>query len=238
MKPISEAPIDRLVRQTLEKGADAPVPSFDTARMWGNLSQELKQPEKQRIAWGRWVAAACVLVGIVVFGIMQIGNKKPVVAINQTSPSQEKRKESEVPKQNLTAVSEPVAIKTKPSHKPRVSESGEKAPARNTKPVLVPDHQPIASADAATVPETLNTIASTQAPLAAMPAPKSKARKRFRVMHVNEWQEEEETKPKLYRTHGLVRLGAINEVLEAAKGSENQPPAPHPLVLFKHTKAN
>ncbi|WP_234735887.1 hypothetical protein [Tellurirhabdus bombi] len=236
MKPTSDEPIDRLVRQALEKGADAPVPSFDAARVWGNLSQELKQPEKQRLAWGRWAVAACVIGALTFFWLMQPEREKPTAAITQPSRLQAVRSKQVVPKQESIAVREPIAVRTKQSPNALATNSSEKIPARNAEVVVAPAYQPIASAAEMAVPETLSTEQPAQEAIAAVASPrKSAARKRFRVMHVNEWQVEEETKPKLYRTQGLVRLGTINDPAESGNATKNLAP---PLILFKHTKSN
>lgn len=207
-----DEPFDQWVRQSLDRLPDAPPPGtqFDAGRLWDQLQPELqKAPAHRRVGPVWWAAAACLVS--VLLGWLSIDRQ----------PESTRRTVGSVARPNTPVSIRPeqrVAAKTDPSESVRPTNTHQsfrlsaRRPARiaSNSPTVVPPSEP--DRPVATVTE-LPTIADTKLPVVTQPetitstAVAAAPKRRFRVVHLNELQAEEEARPKFYRTEGFVRLG-------------------------------
>ena len=202
---------DQGVRQSLDRLPDAPPPgtNFNAERLWKQLQPELQNPAIHRRGWVGWAAAACVM-GLLLLGWLSI-DRQPIV------------------NHRLVSRTGHLATPTAINRKPKITIRNDRSePAYSPKTHLSsPDHtrqlERIAKAAPLVLPETepAQPVADVTEPLQVMDTTSSGSarsepvkitaavaqKRRFRVVHLNELQAEEEARPKFYRTEGFVRLG-------------------------------
>lgn len=185
-----ENPMDDWFRNQLEDVPET-VP-FSTESLWKDI--QTVQKTKPRPCY-RWIAAACVavlLLGGFGWFLTQPDPATPELAQRSTArKAKPANPASPIPKRVLSVPSPPVE-----SRLPTVA----KKPAPQV---------PVPSDSAVDVLRVTPTeIIAVETPV--LPLPSSVATrpvKRFRVLHANDVQAQQDAQPKLYRSEGFVRLG-------------------------------
>lgn len=214
MKQKPDETLDKWVRQTLSQLPDAPPPgsAFNSGRLWEQLRPELQATSNRRqigLTW--WMAAAC-LTGLtlgwfwlpdsttdhkaVVAQRFDRKEKASIVSRRSSKPADEVVK----PKTVFIDKNQPILGLKIRSHQKKSPEQ-ESAPLRIEAVEAEPQSTELAIV-AAVLPVVEKPIERSK-PNVATTAPKQ----RFRVVHENELQAEEEARPKLYRTEHFVRIG-------------------------------
>lgn len=207
MKPNADEPIDRLVREALAREADRPVPSFNPDRTWARLTQEL-QPEKNRrrpVAW-LWAASLTGLLLVIGAG-WYLRGQKPIVSGPTFVKTKPVRPSQPAPVVSLEKPEESgLAEQKQPERLSRHAGPVRGVPARLLPPPTgsVPER---VDTSAPSQPEVVQVAGGPESPT-VVPAAASGPKRRFQVMHINEYQAEEDAQPRLYRTESMVRLGS------------------------------
>ncbi|MVM35593.1 hypothetical protein GO755_36590 [Spirosoma sp. HMF4905] len=203
---------DNWVRQALSQLPDVPPPgsSFNSERLWKELSPELQQvPPRRLVGLLWWVAAAC-LSGLTLgwFWLYQSTNEQTVVA---THASRNKADASVVSPYTPISANEiarsKVAEKERPVPSFRLQEHAkERRKGESIPKVIEPIEAVVHMPEVTTVAET-PSISEQLLGLPESNVAISSPKRRFKVVHENELRAEEETRPKLYPTENFVRIG-------------------------------
>lgn len=246
MKQKPDEALDQWVRQSLSRLPDTPPPgsSFDSERLWQQMRPELQAEQpRRRVRWIGWAAAAIVAGILTLWGSMYQSETRPVSAIVM-----EKNKQATShPAIPLTADEQLVkSVPESEKEERTVSEIASKRvkAATVTPRQQVEEHNEVAMAvdfsesesdvsgergirtpspPASTLPEL-----DTKTPIAQHTPKPTKVKPRFKVVHENELQAEEEARPKLYQTSNFVRLGT-GQMHETGQ-PEHQPALVIPLT--------
>ncbi|WP_345264791.1 hypothetical protein [Nibrella viscosa] len=224
MKQSSED-IDPLVRQAFQSLPDTPPPgsSFDSQRLWSQLNHELHPAKPARRLAGWWWMAGMLflLAGLGWYigtgpspgnengtAVVQQGPKQPSVSVGATSGGIEEARPV-----GRNSVSAPApSLHPKPltaQHPPATTRQRVEAVAIRTPESPSPENPaPIPAQELVATREPGSDLTSPGVEPKPVARTLAKAAKpRFRVVHINEWQTEEDVKTSLRRNEGLVRLG-------------------------------
>ncbi|SDM66325.1 hypothetical protein [Siphonobacter aquaeclarae] len=203
-----EEPIDKWLNERLEDLPET-VP-FDPEALWKSVQQAQKAPRKRR--WTVPAAAALViLAGLVTASLFHDTPQANHVA---ATPPAKAAPAPEVP----VAVTPQVPLLTHspaPSRKPAI-----KTRPSVTEPVAIhpAEEKPadIPQAEVVPLPDVAVAVPAPASPaVVAQPTTKpgtaKASRPRFRISHINDLREEEETRAKVYKSESFVRMG-ISEV--------------------------
>ncbi|SFE17103.1 hypothetical protein [Spirosoma endophyticum] len=235
MKQKPDETLDQWVRQTLSQLPDTPPPgsSFDPARLWAQLHPELQAaPVRRKIGIVWWIAAAC-LTGLTLswFWMNPSPADRKTVAVQKIDRKEDVATASH-PTPNWAA--EVVNSKTISTEKnrPMVSLKIRSRQKQGPDQEVIPVRSKAVKAEPPAI--ELPAVAEVL-PIIEKPVERSKPnvaatalKRRFRVVHENELQAEEEARPKLYRTEHFVRIGT-GERSEPAP-NENRPALRLPLT--------
>lgn len=205
--------LDQWVRQTLDQLPDAPPPgsAFDAERLWSQLRPELTEtPGRRWTGWVRWVAAACIIGCVLSWfwltpppesvAVTLANVKATPTSAGTGAKSPDLSEVQPITKPNFTYSREPFTKRR------LVRASRSVANVKSAPPITQPGVSTVTAPEPSVADETTLPVASL-----TEPTPKSAvaiaSKRRFRVVHENEIRAEEETRSKLYRTEGFVRLG-------------------------------
>ncbi|GAA4452939.1 hypothetical protein GCM10023189_17170 [Nibrella saemangeumensis] len=226
MKQSSED-IDQVVRQAFQSLPDTPPPgsAFDAQRVWGQLNREL-HPAKpaRRLAGWWWLAGMLFLLSGLGWYVRSVSSGSPsghetVALVERATPKQlntstsrsgnKKAKEQEgegntatpetaLLKKASTANRQPVVTRNQSAQENiRIPE-----PPVTEIPAAMADQEMVVTTEVSP-PEP----ASVSEPKVLAKTKPTASKLRFPVVHVNEWQAEEDVKTSLHRSERLVRLG-------------------------------
>lgn len=225
--------LDQWVRQSLDRLPDAPPPGtpFDADRLWSQLRPELQKPVPHRwFGWGWWAAAAC-LIGVPL-GWFWLNEQPDSMRRTMSSVKRSNVPLTVSPEQRATARtdhSESVPpTKIRRSFRPSVQHPKRVAKAS---PTALPTNEPAQPVATVTEPPILadTKSARTAQPESATTATVAAApKRRFRVVHLNELQAEEQIRPTPYQTDRFVRLGT-------GEYGQPAPETAHTLIIWPLT---
>jgi len=228
MKPNADEPIDQLVRDALGKGADRPLPSFNPEQTWARLNLEL-QPQKRRWRPAVWWWAASLTGLLLLFGAAWYRQ----TANSELSDQVKGQNDERLSHQSEPEVRQPILpIKPESAQKKNPEKIVRHTPVTVERPVIILAEEPErVDSLIAQVPKPLEQrVSEPESPAAVASSP---VKPRFQVMHINEYQAEEDAQPRLYRTQNLVRLGAAEPPSETAPA-----PPSMKIVLPQRHKSN
>lgn len=206
--------LDEWVRQSLSRLPNTPPPgtTFDAERLWTRMRPDLqKTPSSRQRGWVWWSAAACVLGAVLGWFMLnqpQRERSRPIThARGSNVPTAINREPNSLPDDKRF---DEMPVKQKFSLRPLTKKTEERispAPA----PVLSSEitEPPVAYSNELPVSVRADSIGQIP-PEKAQETVVSAPNRRFRVVHFNELQAEEEIRPTTYRTEGFVRLGLGN----------------------------
>lgn len=245
MKQKPDEALDQWVRQSLSRLPDTPPPgsSFDSERLWQQMRPELQAEQPRRRArWIGWAAAAVVAGLVTLWGSMHRPDTRPVSAV--TVKNEQATTHSAIPSKADEQLVKSVSESEKEERNvPKIASKRVKAEtvtprqqvdehSEVTVAVDFPESESDASRERGI--RTPSTLESTllgldaKTPVAQHIPKPTKAKPRFKVVHENELQAEEEARPKLYQTGNFVRLGTGQ--MHETEQPEHQPALVIPLT--------
>ncbi|CAN5583841.1 hypothetical protein BH09BAC4_BH09BAC4_00490 [soil metagenome] len=211
MKQKPDETLDQWVRQTLSQLPDAPPPGspFDSERLWPQVRSELQAaPTRRKIGLGWWIAAACLAGSMLGWFWMhqatadrktvivhKIDRKSDVPIVNRSNPDLVAKAVSPnviSKKKHRLIVSLKIPVNQQESLEQKPELLRIEAKPQTIELPVVAEASPVVDKS---VERSKPNVAATS------------HKRRFRVVHENELQAEEEARPKLYRTDHFVRIG-------------------------------